>query len=377
MYIFQAALIGGLLSWVSRQEALIVRLQVVIWTFGVIAIAWQLGLSEQVGFYSNDQSWYTETVSYYAKFGLPDISDRWLGKKVPFTFIALPLAMMGVHPTLALKTVSLVCLLVLTRSVLDASRPRTQKEQVITLWLTACGSIGSFFSLLALRENMMMLCVYRFATSESQAVRGISLIALYLLRPHLAAAVFTAEVVMVAWRWMRAKVSLGAAETPSLIAVGVILGTMLFSWGVGSSSNLRTPFSGGWGIPQAVRVASNFIGLQFLTVPEDTVNYSLTLLLLLRIVLNETIVIPVAFTAVCLFLFHHLNDRARFTLLAFTIYCSVVIGTDFNSFRQNIPFMPLMGLVVLNVIRSRNADSLPEPVDSGLPHSPSVTPRGT
>ena len=156
MYIFQAALIGGLLSWVSRQEALIVRLQVAIWTLGVIAIAWQLGLSEQVGFYSNDQSWYTETVSYYAKFGLPDISDRWLGKKVPFTFIALPLAMMGVHPTLALKTISLVCLLVLTRSVLDASRPRTQKEQVITLWLTACGSIGSFFSLLALDRKSVV-----------------------------------------------------------------------------------------------------------------------------------------------------------------------------------------------------------------------------
>jgi hypothetical protein len=376
-YIVQALVIGGVISLLVRNEFLILRLQVIVWLIGVSAIAWRFGLVKQLFFYSNDQTSYLSIVQSFATSGIPWDVDVWLGSKTPYTVAALPLTLIGLHPTLALKTVSLVCLLALTRSVLDASRPRTQKDQVITLWLTACGSIGSFFSLLALRETMMMLFVYRFATSESLAVRGVSLIALYLLRPHLAAAVFAAEVVMVAWRWMRSKVSLGAAETPSLIAVGVILGTTLFSWGVGGSSNLRTPFSGGWGIPQAVRVASNFIGLQFITVPEDTVNYSLTLLLLLRIVLNETIVIPVAFTAVCLFFFHHLNDRARFTLLAFTTYSSVVIGTDFNSFRQNIPFMPLMGLVVLNVIRSRNADSLPEPVDSGLPHSPSVTPRGT
>lgn len=160
-----------------------------------------------------------------------------------------------------------------------------------------------------------------------------------------------------------------------LIAVGVILGTTLFSWAVGGSSNLRTPFSGDWGIPQAIRVSSNFVGLQFLAVREETVEFSITRLLLLRLVLNETIVIPVAFTVVCLFLYRQLNDRARFTLLAFTIYSSVVIATDFNSFRQNIPFMPLMGLVVLGVIRSRNADKSSTTDEPGIPHSAHFTPR--
>jgi len=377
MYLFQVALIGGLISWLLRHDALFVRLQVVIWTLGVVAVAWRFGLSDQVGFYSNDQAWYSETVAYYAKAGLPTSIDPWLGKKVPFTFVALPAAMIGFHPTLALKTVSLVCLLALTRSVLDASGSRTYRDQVTTLWLTACGSIGTFFSLLALRETMMMLYVYRFATSKSLAVRGVSLVALYLLRPHLAAAVLAAEVVMTAWRLLRGRLNLGAAESPSLIAVGVMLGATLFSWGALGISNIRTPFSGGWGIQQAVRVASNFVGLQFLIVPEDTVNYSLTRLLLLRLVLNETILIPVAFTVVCLFFYRTLNDRARFTLLAFTIYSSVVIGTDFNSFRQNIPFMPLMGLVVLSVIRSRNTDSSSTTDEPGLVHSARVTSRET
>ena len=377
MYLAQVALIGGLFSWLMRNDALFIRLQVLIWTFGVGAIGWRFGLNDQLQFYSNDQAWYTETVAYYAKAGLPENIEPWLGKKVPFTFVAIPAAMIGIHPTLALKTVSLVCLLALTRSVLDISESRTYKDQFTTLWLSACGSIGTFFSLLALRETMMMLFVYRFANSKSLANRGISLIALYLLRPHLAAAVFVAEVVMAGWRLVRARLNLGAAESPSLIVVGVMLGTTLFSLGAMGLSNLRTPFSGGWGIPQAIRVASNFVGLQFLTVPEDTVNYSLTRLFLLRLVLNETILIPVAFTVVCLFFYRQLNDRARFTLLAFTIYSSVVIGTDFNSFRQNIPFMPLMGLVVLGVVRSRDADSSSTTDEPGIPHSARVRSRGT
>ena len=376
MYLAQVALIGGLFSWFVRNDTLVIRLQVLIWTLGVAAIAWQFGLVEQLNFYSNDQRYYSEIVQWFSTSGIPWGIDVLLGSKTPYTFAALPLALAGIHPTLALKTVSLVCLLVLTRSVLDANCSRTHKDQIITLWLTACGAIGTFFSLLALRETMMMLFVYRFATSRSLATRGASLIALYLLRPHLAAAVFTAEVVMAVWRVVRGRLNLGTAETPSLIAIGVILGTTLFTWGVGGTSGIRTPFSGGWGIEQAVRVASNFVGLQFLTVPEETVNYSLTRLLLLRLVLNETIVIPVAFTVLCLFLYRQLNDRARFTLLAFTIYSSVVIGTDFNSFRQNIPFMPLMGLVVLGVIRSRNADSSSTTDEPGIPHSAHFTPCG-
>jgi len=377
MYLFQVALIGGALSWLTRHDVLVLRLQVVIWTLGVTAIVWRFGLAQHLNFYSNDQRYHSDLVQSFFTAGIQWNLDIWIGSRLPYTVAALPLALVGIHPTLALKTVSLVCLLALTRSVLDASRSTTLKNQFITVWLTACGSIGTFFSLLALRETMMMLFVYRFATSQSTATRGASLIALYLLRPHLAAAVFAAEVMMVVWRSVRSRLSLGTAETPSLIATGVILGTTLFTWGVGGTAGIRTPFSGGWGINQAVRVASNFVGLQFLTVPEETVNYSLIRLLLLRLLLNETIVIPVAFTIVCLFFSHRLNDRTRFTLLAFTVYSSVVVGTDFNSFRQNTPFMPLMGLMVLNVIRSRNADSSSTTDEPGVPHSARVRSRGT
>jgi hypothetical protein len=365
LYILQAVLIGGVISWLVRHELVVVRVQVLIWTIGVVMIVWRFGLEEQLNFYSNDQSFYSNMVETFSTAGIPRDVDIWLGGKIPYTVTAVPLAMLGVHPTLALKTVSLLCLLALSRLVLRDSHSKPRKLQVATLWLTACGAIGTFFSLLALRETMMMYFVFQFVTSRSVAFRGTSLVALYLLRPHLAAAVAAAEAVMVAWRWVRNGGKLGVAEPPTLVAIGVILGTTLFSWGVGGSSNLQTPFSGGWGIPQAIRVASNFVGLQFLTVREETVEFSIARLLLLRLVLNETIMIPVAFTIVCFFAARHLTDRGRFTLLAFTIYCSVVIGTDFNSFRQNIPFMPLMGLVVLNAIQSRTANSGSETFEAG------------
>ncbi len=376
LYTLQAALIAGVIYYFFRDKTLVLRLQILAWLVGTLALAWRFGLVEQLSFYSNDQDYYTHVVESWTMRGIPWDLDE-LGRKPPYTVPALPLTVMGVHPTLALKTVSLICLLALTRSVLGTGRSKTLKNQFITLWLTACGIIGSFFSLLALRETMMMVLVYRFAISKSPATRGASLIALYLLRPHLAAALLVAEIVMMGWRSVRGKIIPGTAESPCLIVVGVILGTTLFTWGVGGIAGIRTPFSGGWGINQAVRVASNFVGLQFLTVPEETVNYSLTRLLLLRLVLSETIVIPVAFTITCLFFSRRLNDRARFTLLAFTIYSSVVIGTDFNSFRQNIPFMPLMGLVVLGAIRSQNEASLPTTDEPSPPNSARVTRRGT
>jgi hypothetical protein len=354
-YIVQALLIGGVFSLLVRNESLILRLQVIVWLIGVSAIAWRFGVVEQLNFYSNDQSYYWKTLDSFAVFGVPWDVDMWLHSKLPYTVAALPLAAIGIHPTLALKTVSLICLMALSRRLLSDARSETLKDQAVTLWLTACGLIGTFFSLLALRETMMMYFVYRFATDRSTGIRLFSLVVLYLLRPHLAAAVFAAEVVMLAWRWVRGKRQFGAAESPMLISFGAILGTTLFSWGVGNYAQVLTPFSGGWGIAQATRVASNFVGLQFLTVREETVEFSIARLLLLRIVLNETIVIPMAFIAICLFASRWLNDRDRFTLLVFTIYASVVIGTDFNSFRQNIPLMPLIGLSIVRHLASRRA----------------------
>lgn len=376
-YIVQAIVISGVVSWLVRRDPLILRLQVLVWGIFVSVIAWRFGLVEQQSFYSNDQHYWTSITESFLTLGIPWDVDVWFGTKIPYPVAALPLAMCGIHPTLSLKAVGLICLLSLSRRILFDAGIKTRTAQATALWLTACGVIGTFFSVLALRETMMMYFTYRFATDKSPAIRLVSLVALYILRPHLAAAIFVAEVMMLGWRWLRSKYEFGVAESPMLISLGVIVGTVLFSWGVGNGAPLRTPFNGDWGTAQTLRIASNFVGLQFLTVREETVNFPLTYLLVLRVFLNETVLIPTAFTTICLFAYRQLNDRDRFTLVAFTLYVTVVIGTDFNSFRQNLPLMPLMGLTLLRHLGSRHATLGRVSNLSIPPSSAMITPRET
>ncbi|MFZ9623053.1 MAG: hypothetical protein ACO3B6_05430, partial [Ilumatobacteraceae bacterium] len=54
------------------------------------------------------------------------------------------------------------------------------------------------------------------------------------------------------------------------------------------------------------------------------------------------------FTGVVLVRPHRATANTRLVLVAFSIYVGLVTNTDFNSFRQNIPFMAVMGLVILH-----------------------------
>ncbi|MGA1387504.1 MAG: hypothetical protein ACO33D_04170, partial [Ilumatobacteraceae bacterium] len=70
--------------------------------------------------------------------------------------------------------------------------------------------------------------------------------------------------------------------------------------------------------------------------------------LLLRILFSETIIIPTLFTWLILVRPHLATANTRLVLVAFSIYVGLVTNTDFNSFRQNIPFMTVMGFVILH-----------------------------
>jgi hydrogenase/urease accessory protein HupE len=94
-------------------------------------------------------------------------------------------------------------------------------------------------------------------------------------------------------------------------------------------------------------VASNFVGLQFLTVSDETRELSLLSLALSRLALSETIVIPVLFTLGALVAFRSPQRHHVAVIIAFGFYVGLVTLTDFNSFRQNIPFMPTFGMLVV------------------------------
>lgn len=352
-YVVQTALIASVLFALVRRQHTILAIQVIVWAVGVIGIWWRYG-EAQLGFYSNDQLHYVSVVRILTYESLPTSFEWWISfSKIPYPATALPLALIGIHLALALKTVSIIFLLALTNRVLRDQLPTTVSRSLSTIYLTGCGTVGTLFSMLALRETLMMYLVYRYSFDRSPVTRIVAIVLLFLLRSHLAAALLVAEVLSEVWKVIRTQLKLGYFEVVALVVLGVTFGLTLFSWRIAGFGGLRTPFGSDWTSSDLFQIASNFAGLQFLTTHEAFVKLSVADLLLLRIPFSETFLIPLGFSVACLIFGPRLNQRHRYILLAFSIYVSIVTNTDFNSFRQNIPFMPLMGIVILEALNGR------------------------
>lgn len=357
LYFLQTVLIGTSVFAVFRHHPRLVRIQIIMWTVGVAGIAWRFGLVGQLDFYSNDQQYYVAVVERLLREGT-FVSEAFSfeGSRLPYTGPALILAFMGIDPALALKTISLIALLILTTDVMKKYDETDLPRQFRVLFFTGCGGIGLFFSMLALRETMMMMFVVHYTTARSPASRVLSLMLIALLRPHLAVALVIGECVTALWRWLSRREGISHVGLIGFVGLCSVIGSSLYNLQSDLVRGGDTFQRGILGVSQVTRVASNFVGLQFLTVPEGTVKFSLASLLVLRVVLSETILIPLGFTIACLILANRTKTQHLFALSAFTIYVSVVTNTDFNSFRQNIPLMPLLGFAILDMLRTRQVE---------------------
>lgn len=353
LYLLQVAVVGGLLSLLLRNSHWILRIQVLIWAIVTAAIAARYGLIEQLNFYSNDQRYHTEAVETFTQ-QLGDVDFLLTGSRLPYTLPAFVLYAVGIHPTLALKTVSLVCLLLLTHGLRDLLADKNRVRQSFVILITGCGTIGLFFSALALRETMMMLFTSRFLRTKSIAERLTAALVLFLLRPHLGVSLAIASLIIWIFMQMRTSRVTNVSTVSFLVICGILTGNYLYRVGervlYGAASSVSQPLLDG--IVPLTRIASNFVGFQFLTVQRDTVEFSILSLLLLRVILIETLLIPSLFTTLVFVKSQRLNMQHLTLLLAFSIYVALVVNTDFNSFRQNIPFMPIMGVTVLYLLKS-------------------------
>lgn len=360
LYVAQAILIAGVAMTLVWHRHPIMKAQIALWCLGVSAIAVRYGLAAQLDFYSNDQKQYTKVVArLVVQDWSPDL-DSWLtGWRIPFTIPAVPLGMVGIDPALALKAVSLGYLLLVTHCVCTELESSQIPTTLLNLYLTSCLGIGVFFSMFALRETAMMYFVLKFFTWTSPVTRLLAVLFLYQLRPHLAASAVIGMLLMHLvrhlWSWSRSSVIRNLVE----ILLAVIIGQVLYSFGLSRAIGTLAIVTRAWSIDDTLRIASNFVGLQFLTASEDTVTFSIRSLLSSRLILSETIVIPLAFSIAVFLRSHLLTAASRSVLISFTIYVSIATNTDFNSFRQNIPFIPLMGLIIVGTkaFRIQSVDS--------------------
>jgi len=353
LYIVQLLLLVGL-GWVAlRNSHQFLRLQIVAWGFLNCLIMVRYGLSGQLNFYSNDQRYYVSVVDSIVSNGLPLDIDWWLtASRSPYTIPGAVLAFTGVDHTLALKTVSLIFLLATTKLLFTITNVISHRQALTSAYVSAVGTIGLFFSTLGLRETTMMYFVLLTVAGKSSATRGLALVLLLLLRSHLAVALIIGFVLVSLWRLLNKYGTWSPLRAIGAITGGSLVGYALFAIGSQYQTGARNVFGHQFGLRPVTRIASNYMGLQFLTAYEESIEFSLLELLISRLLFSETIFIPLAFFIVVLFS-RQLSANTQWTLLTFAIYVGLVTNTEFNSFRQNVPLMPLMGLTIYTALQQR------------------------
>lgn len=365
MYVLQVFFIGGILLVLFRRESLILHFQIIIWAVAVSFLFMYFGFDGQLNFYSNDQSFYVSVLhDVPSKMTWEDL-DYWLtSAKVPYTGPAFLLYQAGLHEALALKTVSLLFLIGFTRRILRSTESTHISAELKCAYLTGCGAVGVFFSTLCLRETTMMYFVYRYATDPTGAFRILMLAGVYLLRPHLAAALLAAEAISIVWDRVKLWKKTSHLHIITLLVIGSVIGINLWYWGLVGFSGLRSPWDSDLGIKYLTRFASNFVGLHFLTARDSTLEMTIGDLLYARLLFSESLVIPILFSLSIVLGFHRTSSLHRRTLLSLAIFTTISAGTDYLSFRQNLPLFGLLGVSTVQLtsqsrsLRSSNADKL-------------------
>ena len=95
------------------------------------------------------------------------------------------------------------------------------------------------------------------------------------------------------------------------------------------------------------------LGIQFLTLDEKVVDASTLTLLLSRLIFIDTWLIPSMFLVLLVQQSKHFTQLRTQIFFAFIFFYGLTSQTNWNSSRQNIPFLITMGLIAVVGIESR------------------------
>ena len=345
-YLCQAILLGLALLLIARQNGKFSNysiLYVFVWTVSVIAIRLKYGV-DQVNFYSSDQQTQLEMYERLLINGLllsPQqfVADRYL--------IIVPVRIFdifGIEPILATKFLQAVCLLLLYRvcvKFLEQNDLRVRLYHAIFF----VGPLFIFLSTLGLRDLEIALATTYFFLGQNTYLKQFSLLVLLPLRPHLA--------VSLAFGWLFIKIFKKFNFRRIYVALIVVTFIAFTVGGYGFIIGRNIRDGNAIVAPQIFdqdpwwRFFSNLVGLQFLAFDDRTVNLSVVNLLSLRLIFIDSFLIPICFVITLL------SQKLEFTLnriqvfLSFTFFLGLAAQTDFNSTRQNLPFLSTMGVLAL------------------------------
>lgn len=352
------ALSLGILLWFLAQSShrtdAFIRLYACVWTTSVIALYWKFGNAQDV-FYSNDQKIQVRMVQWIALNGIQYSLDGIIGNRYVVTIPAYLLTRCGIDSLLALKFLQAVFFVLTYRLVLDHFAHQNLKFKTWYIVLFS-GPIFIFMSVLGLRDLALAYFGLYTIIGRNTGIRAVSWLSVFLLRPHLAIALAFGRLIGIAYRHARPNHHL--LLLPVLIVFSFVCG--IYGYVIGSHFQLGTAldfasFYRLFSQDTFVRFFANFGGLQFLLFGSDVVTFSILSLLLLRLIFIDIFLIPSLFlwTAITS---STLRTRSVSIYSGFAFFLGLVSQTDFNSSRQNIPFLVLMGVTVAEffAIRQRS-----------------------
>lgn len=330
----------------SRSIEVYPLLMISAWFIGVCAIYLNFG-DAQIDFYSNDQAVHLKIIQHVIP-NSQNVFDEFVGYRYLLTIPAFLFSKIGFNPILVIKAFQLFSLL----GIYTTSKKIIQGNGFqIQIWhfIFVASPVMFFFSLLALRDVILAFFFIQFVFDSRATKRLLMVLLIFLLKPHLAAALLFGLIAVLIFQ--RINTRFKVVYRTVLIAISYVVGSLAFSIG----SLIRDSFFPG--LPNQVfsqailsRVALNFTGLQFITLLDEDKNIvaaSLTALLISRFILADTFLIPLMFVIVSFVLCQKLKSEALFVGSSFLFYLGLVLQTDFNSTRQNIPFLAAMGIIVV------------------------------
>ena len=317
-----------------------------IWLVGVIAI-YARYRADQVLFYSNDQVFHQQVIEIYLPLDGFQVSAV-IGLRYLLTFPVYLISLLGFNAMLTIKFLQLSALLLVYKRSQQFMVNQSLNVRFWQLPLIA-GPILMFMSLLSLRDVLLAYFALVFVTSIPLGYRILGLSGAFALRPHLGVALAFGFVISHFYsRW---KPKLHSFSISIIALLSYVLGTIAYWIGavIQQGANYDSPntvftqfkFS---------QLGANFLGLQFLALnnsEDGLVAASTFTLLISRLVLFDTLLIPVLFIAAVFKHPQYLTKQKVMTIQAFLFFYGVVSQTTWNSPRQNIPFLACMGLLAV------------------------------
>jgi len=266
-------------------------------------------------------------------------------RRYVITVPAYLLTRCGINPLLALKFLQAIFFVLTYRLVLNHFKHQNLR---IKTWYIALfsGPIFIFMSVLGLRDLALVYFSLYTIIGRNTVVRDVSWICAFLLRPHLAVALAFGRLVGFAYRHVRSYFHL--LLLPFVVMFSFIGGTYSYVIGDHYQSGTSLEFKSLSHLltqDTFTRFFANFGGLQFLLLGSDVVESSISNLFLLRLVFFDTFLIPILFILIVIS-GTKLRMRSVSIYSGFAFFLGLVSNTDFNSSRQNIPFLVLMGVTI-------------------------------